>query len=94
LADACIEPAIDDLRRCGILRDSDRILYREAMLILYANIIFDVGRAAALARVHGYLDDIGIGYCGRYRDRGYLWSDETFLSGKNAAQKTLERGVR
>jgi protoporphyrinogen oxidase len=92
--EACIEPAIDGLRRCGILRDSDRILFREAMLIPYANIIFDLDRAAALAKVHGYLDDIGIGYCGRYGDWGYLWSDEAFVSGENAAQKALDRGSR
>ncbi len=78
----------------GVLRDSDRILYREAMVIPYANIIFDLDRAAALAKVHGYLDDIGIGYCGRYGDWGYLWSDEAFLSGENAAEKTLLRATR
>ena len=93
-ADACIAPTIDGLRRCGILHDSDRILYREAMVIPYANIIFDLDRAAALAKVHGYLDDIGIGYCGRYGDWGYLWSDEAFLSGENAAEKTLLRATR
>jgi len=92
--DACIEPTIEGLRKCGILRDSDRILFREAMMIPYANIIFDLDRAAALAKVHGYLDDIGIGYCGRYGDWGYLWSDEAFISGENAAQKTLERSGR
>ena len=43
--------------------------------------------------VHGYLDDLGIGYCGRYGEWGYLWSDEAFLSGENAAQKTLERSA-
>ena len=46
------------------------------MLVRYANIIFDLERAAALETVHGYLDDIGIAYCGRYGDWGYLWTDE------------------
>lgn len=92
--DQCIAPTIEGLRKCGVLRDSDRILFQEAMVIPYANIIFDLDRAAALATVHGYLDNIGIGYCGRYGDWGYLWSDEAFVSGENAAQKIVERATR
>ena len=43
--------------------------------------------------VHGYLDDLGIAYCGRYGDWGYMWTDESFISGENAAQKALEKLV-
>jgi protoporphyrinogen oxidase len=85
-----IDPVITDLRRCGILKDSDEILFRSAMLLKYANIIFDLARADALKTVHAYLDDLGIAYCGRYGDWGYLWTDEAFKSGENAAQKVLE----
>lgn len=64
----CIEPAIADLKRCGVLRETDRILFRNAMHIEYANVIFDLERAAALRTVHGYLADLGIAWCGRYGD--------------------------
>ena len=84
-----IEPVIRDLQRCGILRDSDKILNRDAWLLRYANVIFDLDRAAALRTVHDYLDDIGIAYCGRYGDWGYMWTDESFKSGELAAQKAL-----
>jgi protoporphyrinogen oxidase len=87
----CIQPVIDDLKRCGILREDDEILFKHAMLIPYANVIFDLERAAALAMVHGYLDDIGINYCGRYGDWAYIWTDESFISGEKAAQKVLDR---
>ena len=87
--DDCIEPVIRDLRRCGYLREDDQILDRRAMLLPYANIIFDLDRSAALKTVHGYLDDIGISYCGRYGDWGYLWTDESFKSGELAAQRAL-----
>ena len=90
--ESCIQPAIDGLKKCGILRDDDKIIFQEAMVIPYANIIFDLERAAALRTVHAYLDEIGIAYCGRYGDWGYLWSDEAFFSGEKAAQKVLERG--
>ena len=87
--DAWIEPVIRDLRRCGLLREDDRVLFSKAMLLRYANVIFDLDRAAALKTVHGYLDDIGIAYCGRYGDWGYMWTDESFKSGENAAEGAL-----
>ena len=77
------------LRRCGLLRDSDKILFSKTMLLRYANVIFDLDRAAALKTVHGYLDDLGIAYCGRYGDWGYMWTDESFKSGELAAEKAL-----
>lgn len=87
--DDCIEPVIRDLRRTGLLRDNDQILCRKAMLLPYANIIFDLERADALKTVHGYLDELGIAYCGRYGDWGYLWTDDAFLSGERAAERAL-----
>ena len=57
----------------------------------YANVIFDLERDAALETVHGYLDDIGIAYCGRYGDWGYMWTDESFISGERAATDRAER---
>lgn len=84
-----IEPVIADLRRCGILRDSDTIISSAAWLLRYANVIFDLDRTAALKTVHAYLDDIGIAYCGRYGDWGYMWTDESFKSGELAAEKAL-----
>ncbi|MEO1351483.1 MAG: FAD-dependent oxidoreductase [Cyanobacteria bacterium J06635_15] len=87
----CIEPVIADLRRCGLIQDDDQILFSNALLIPYANVIFDLDRAEAVATVHGYLDDIGVAYCGRYGQWGYEWTDESFVSGENAAKKTLEK---
>jgi protoporphyrinogen oxidase len=87
--DDWIEPVITDLRRCGYLHEEDQILDRRAMLLPFANIIFDLERAAALKVIHGYLDEIGIGYCGRYGEWGYLWTDESFKSGELAAERAL-----
>src|SRR5579864_589471 len=84
-----IDPVVRDLRRCGLLRESDQLLFRRAMFVPYANVIFDLDRAAALKIVHGYLDDLGIAYCGRYGDWGYMWTDESFKSGEAAAQRAL-----
>lgn len=88
-----IQPVIDDLRRCGLLRDGDQVVFKTAMYLPYANIIFDLDRAAALKTVHGYLDEIGIAYCGRYGDWGYMWTDESFKSGEAAAEAVLSRSA-
>jgi hypothetical protein len=71
------------------LREEDTILFRDVMHIKYANVIFDLERAEALKIVHGYLDDVGIAYCGRYGDWAYIWTDEAFMSGEKAADKVL-----
>jgi protoporphyrinogen oxidase len=94
LPEDCIEHVIKDLRRCAILREEDSILCSKAMLVPYANVIFDLDRAAALKTVHGYLDDIGVAYCGRYGDWGYMWTDESFKSGELAAEKALNMEPR
>ena len=39
---------IRDLRRMGLLREEDQIVFRNAQLLRYANIIFDLERADAL----------------------------------------------
>jgi protoporphyrinogen oxidase len=89
----CLEPVVRDLKRVGLLRETDRILFRNTMYLRYANVIFDLERTEALKAVHGYLDDLGIAYCGRYGDWRYIWTDEAFLSGERAAQKVLA-GIR
>jgi protoporphyrinogen oxidase len=85
-----IEPVIEDLRRCGFIRDDDSILLKEATVNRYANVIFDTDRPRAVATVHAFLDDIGVLYCGRYGNWDHAWTDEAFLSGEKVAQRALD----
>ncbi|MEM8932679.1 MAG: FAD-dependent oxidoreductase [Acidobacteriota bacterium] len=87
-----LEPTVRDLRRLGLLRDDDRLLHRDVRVVQYANIIFDHDRQPALDLVFGYLDELGIATCGRYGRWGYQWTDESFVSGENAARAVLDRG--
>ena len=80
---------VSDLRRCGLIHESDRVVTTSTMRVQYANVIFDLDRASALAKVHGYLDEHQIQYCGRYGEWGYLWTDESFVSGERAAERVL-----
>lgn len=91
-ADDWIEPAIDALIQCGILRGREEVVHQSAIFIPFANIIFDLDRRPALDIVHGYLDDLGVAYCGRFGQWGYIWTDAAFLSGESAAKRAL--GVR
>jgi protoporphyrinogen oxidase len=84
-----IEPVIADLRRVGLLHEDDDIVHRSATYVKYANVIFDHDRKKTLQTVHGYLDDIGVNYCGRYGDWAYLWTDDSFKSGERAAETAL-----
>jgi protoporphyrinogen oxidase len=88
--DECIEPVLRDLRRVGLLREDDRVLFTNTMHIDYANVIFDLDCRSALQIVHGYLKELGIKYCGRYGDWAYIWTDEAFLSGERAANDLLQ----
>lgn len=86
-----IDRVIDGLLGCGIIKDRSDIVHRSVIFAPYANIIFDHDRPTALKIVHDYLDGLGIAYCGRYGDWGYMWTDESFKSGERAARIALEQ---
>jgi protoporphyrinogen oxidase len=89
--DDLIDTVIRDLKRTGTIHEDDKILTRHATVIPHANVIFDLDRPEAIKTVHGYLDDLGIAYCGRYGDWGYMWTDESFISGERAAETALSK---
>ncbi len=89
--DTVIDDVISGLKRSGVLREGDKILAREARVLKYANVIYDLDRAKAIEIVHGYLKEIGIAYCGRYGDWAYMWTDESFISGERAATTVLSK---
>jgi protoporphyrinogen oxidase len=87
--EALIEPVIQDLRKCGVVKDDDEIAHKSAWATS-GNVIFDHDRPVSLPKVHAYLSELGIRYCGRYGDWGYMWTDESFFSGERAAQNLLD----
>ncbi|NET39642.1 MAG: hypothetical protein F6K19_48060 [Cyanothece sp. SIO1E1] len=87
-----IEKAVlQDLHTSGLVTDEDAILCVDTRLLPYANVIFDLDRAKSVEIVHGYLDDLDIHCCGRFGLWGYHWTDESFVSGEEAAEKALSR---
>lgn len=84
-----IPMVIADLQKIGILKGDESLLVKDAKLLPYANIVFDLDRAAALDIVQGYLKDVDIHACGRYGEWAYIWTDESFVSGEKAAESAL-----
>ncbi len=86
-----IAPVIRDLIKIGLVKNQEEVIHKSVIWAPWANVIFDLDRPKAIETVHGYLDDIKIAYCGRYGDWGYMWTDQSFISGENAAVKVLDR---
>ena len=84
-----IEPMIQDLIKMGLIREDEPILHKDARLIPFANVIFDLDRETALPIVHAFLDEVGIFYAGRFGEWGYHWTDEAFKSGERAAKRVM-----
>jgi protoporphyrinogen oxidase len=78
-----------DLLDFGVLRDDDQILVEECRYIEYANVIFDHDSDPCANLVKDYLSSVGIEPCGRYGDWAYIWTDQSFASGENAAQRVV-----
>lgn len=84
-----IEPTIEALMRCGYIKDRSEIIHTSTLFAPWGNVIFDHDRPRCLKIVHDYLDSINLGYCGRYGDWKYIWTDESFISGERAAAKMV-----
>lgn len=87
--ESLISSVVESLRKCGYIREDDTILFQNAWYVPYANVIFDLEEEENRKIVHEFLDEVGIAYCGRYGDWGYMWTDESFLSGERAADRVL-----
>ncbi|MEL6361437.1 MAG: FAD-dependent oxidoreductase [Pseudomonadota bacterium] len=86
-----IDPVVDGLIACGLVRDREEIVHTSTLYAPWGNVIFDQDRPKSLKLVHDYLNDVGIAYCGRYGDWAYIWTDESFMSGERAANMVVNK---
>jgi protoporphyrinogen oxidase len=89
-----LSKAIEDMKKCGMLFASDEIRVSQVRLIKYANVLFNHDRQTYLPRIEKYLDSIGIYRCGRYGLWNYHWTDESIVSGWDAAQNIISAEKR
>lgn len=83
------EDVVRDLRKCDLVKPTDKIMCVHTQKLDYANVIFDLERAAALSVIKDYLADTDVQVCGRFGEWGYHWTDESLLSGEEAARAAL-----
>jgi protoporphyrinogen oxidase len=85
-----IDRTIADLRRTGLIVETDQILHESAVVVPYGNIIHDHDKVPALEAILPWVREQGIHLCGRYGLWGYQWTDEAFVTGEDAAQAALD----
>jgi len=84
--DEATDRALAGLRKCGILRDSDRILTRHVLDLKFAYVVFNRARQEHLQNLIDYLDSCDIITAGRYGRWDYYSMEDSILSGKAAAE--------
>ncbi len=78
--------SINKLKKAGILRPSDKIIYHNITDLKYTYVIFDRHRKACVKKTRDFLRKHDIETCGRFGEWDYLWMDQSILSGKRAAE--------
>lgn len=76
------ERTVGKLIEMGIVKEED-ILFTHIGFEAYANVIFDKNIYVCREKVRKYLISQGIEPIGRFGEWGYLWSDQSLLSGLN-----------
>src|SRR5262249_26301648 len=85
------ERSMLDLRKCGILSESDRVLTKHVLDIKFAYVVFDKHRKEHLQNLTDYLESRDIFTTGRYGRWDYYSMEDSILSGKAAADKVVSK---
>lgn len=88
--DKLFDMTLDKLKNVGILRPSDNIIFKNIIEQKYAYVIYDRYRESCVKKVRDYLRKNYIETCGRFGEWGYLWMDQSILSGKRTAEAILK----
>jgi UDP-galactopyranose mutase len=85
--EALVERCIQDCCKVGIFKPEDPILATAQCDLPYAYVVYDHGRARAVAHIREWLEERGILLAGRYSEWEYYNSDHAFIAGQKAAEK-------
>jgi UDP-galactopyranose mutase len=88
--DALVRRCIEDCHKVGMFRPEDPVWASAQCDLPYAYVVYDHGRAAAVAKIRSWLEDRQILLAGRYSEWEYYNSDHAFIAGKNAADKVRQ----
>lgn len=68
---------------------AEDIVFMHHKHLPFGNVVFDHNMEKNRAVVIEYLSAIGIESCGRFGEWDYLWSDQSFMSGKKAVESLM-----
>lgn len=78
------------LKRLRLIKNEDEVIFMHHKRLPWGNVVFDLGMEKRRDLVLQWFEQIGILSAGRFGEWAYLWSNQAFISGMNAAQKLLE----
>jgi UDP-galactopyranose mutase len=85
--DDLVRRCIEDCHKVGIFKPEDPVLATAQCDLPHAYVVYDHGRAAAVAKIREWLARRDILLAGRYSEWEYYNSDHAFIAGKKAADE-------
>lgn len=79
---------ISQLLKLQLFKEED-IIVSDIRMKQYANVMFTPQIYHVRDTIHQYLKSVGIEYAGRWGEWDYLWTGQSFRSGRNAAERCL-----
>ena len=83
-----IENCVQAMERMGLARRND-VIFTHHKHLPFANVVFDLGMEARRDRVRAWVEGQGVRLAGRFGEWAYLWSNQSFMSGRQAALDAL-----
>lgn len=71
------------------LSTGDDILFLHHRRLPFGNVVFDLGMEERRDRVRGWVESKGIEVAGRFGEWAYLWSNQSMMSGLQAARRAF-----
>jgi protoporphyrinogen oxidase len=81
------------LKKMKILQNEEDVVFMHHKQLPWGNVVFDLGMEDRRDFVKRWLEQVGIISAGRFGEWDYLWSNQSFMSGKKAAEKVLNMDV-
>jgi protoporphyrinogen oxidase len=81
-----VENCLAAMERMGLAARSD-VIFAHHKHLPFGNVVFDLGMERRRDRVRAWVEAQGIGLAGRFGEWAYLWSNQSFMSGRAAVQR-------
>jgi protoporphyrinogen oxidase len=81
-----VENCLAAMERMGLAARSD-VIFTHHKHLPFGNVVFDLGMEERRDAVRAWVEAQGIGLAGRFGEWAYLWSNQSFMSGRAAVER-------